>query len=116
MSRVAIPLGREPLELDERRVSAATRARIIARDRHCKWPGCEVATGLEVDHAIALALGGRDRDDNLQALCCDHHKLKTARDKALIAKAKRRALKDRGAFPKAKQRIRSRRFERRWEG
>lgn len=110
MSRVAPAFEREPLELDERGVTAATRARIIARDKHCQWPGCEVSTGLEVDHAICLGIGGKDRDDNLQALCNPHHKIKTARDKGLIAKAKRRGLKHRGEFPASKAKIRSRGF------
>jgi 5-methylcytosine-specific restriction endonuclease McrA len=114
MSQIAPIPEREPLELDERGVTAATRAHIIARDKHCQWPGCEISTGLEVDHAIALGLGGRDRDDNLQALCNDHHKIKTRRDQGLIAKAKRRGLKARGEFPKPKRPLKGRGFERRW--
>jgi 5-methylcytosine-specific restriction endonuclease McrA len=114
LSQVAPITAREALELDERGVTAATRARIIARDKHCKWPGCEVTAPLEVDHAICLGIGGKDRDDNLQALCVDHHKVKTARDKGLIARAKRRGLKHRGEFPEAKQKIRGRGFDRRW--
>ena len=114
MTQVVPTFAREPLGLDERGVTPATRARIIARDKHCQWPGCDVEAGLEVDHAIALGLGGRDRDDNLQALCVGHHKVKTARDKNLIAKAKRRALKARGEFPPSKHKLRGRGFEKRW--
>ncbi len=115
MSRVDTPLIREPVEIDGRAMSTARRVRIIARDGNCcRYPECEITTGLQVDHIVALALGGRDTDDNLETLCADHHKQKTARDVRMIAKAKRAGLKHRGEFPPAKQKIRSRGFERRW--
>ena len=115
MSRIDTPLTAEPVELDARRMSPGRRARIIARDGHqCRYPGCEVTTGLEVDHIVALALGGRDADDNLESLCAEHHAQKTKRDVKMIAKAKRAGLKHRGEFPPAPQKIKSRGFQRRW--
>lgn len=115
MSQVHSPQERESVEIEPRRMTPARRARIIARDGGCcTYPGCEVTSGLEVDHSIALALGGKDDDANLKALCLHHHASKTKLDMALIAKAKRRALKDQGLFPKAKQTIRGRGFDRRW--
>jgi 5-methylcytosine-specific restriction enzyme A len=111
MSQVYQPAEREPVEIDGRRMTPARRARIIARDGCCRYPGCEVAEGLEVDHIVALELGGRDRDDNLQALCGPHHRQKTAIDAGLIAKAKRRKAKNDGTFPPSKARLRGRGFQ-----
>lgn len=115
--RIAQPLTREPVEPEGRKMTKARRARVIARDGgKCRYPGCEETEGLEVDHIVCLELGGRDSDDNLQALCGPHHKLKTAQDAALIAKAKRRKAKHEGTAPPSKARLRGRKFEptRRW--
>lgn len=115
MSQIAAQPEREEVEIEPRRMTPARRARIIAaHDGVCAYPQCEVTVGLEVDHVICLALGGTDADENLEPLCSDHHKAKTARDKGLIAKAKRRALKDQGLFPKARQTIRGHGFQKRW--
>lgn len=107
---------REPVEIEPRRMSSARRARIIERDGGCcTYPGCEVAVGLEIDHTIALELGGKDRDDNLKTLCAGHHKLKTRVDAGLIAQAKRRQAGHLGQKPPPTQAIRSRGFKKRWE-
>lgn len=112
MSKLAIV---NPVEIDARSMSPARRARIIARDGgKCRYPECEETKGLEVDHIVCLALGGRDRDDNLESLCGPHHLAKTKRDMGLIARAKRRQMKHEGTFPPAKQKLRGRGFERRW--
>jgi 5-methylcytosine-specific restriction enzyme A len=111
-SQIASPLVREEVEIDGRHMHAARRARVLARDKHCRYPGCEVTDGLEVDHIIALELGGRDRDDNLQCLCGPHHRQKTAIDAGLIAKAKRRKAKADGSFPPSKAKLRGRGFQR----
>jgi 5-methylcytosine-specific restriction endonuclease McrA len=110
-TRVATPMVREPVEIAERDLTPARRARILARDGHrCRYPGCDRTTGLEVDHIVALGLGGRDSDENLETLCAAHHRQKTKRDAGLIAKAKRAGAKHRGKFPPSKARIRSRGF------
>jgi 5-methylcytosine-specific restriction endonuclease McrA len=111
-SRIATPTRREPVEIAERTaLTPARRARILARDGHmCRYPGCAQLLGLEVDHIVALGLGGRDSDDNLETLCRVHHQQKTRRDAALIAKAKRAGAKHRGEFPPSKAKIRSRGF------
>lgn len=89
-------MKREPVELDDRKgMTDARKRRVFARTgERCKWPGCEETKGLEIDHIICLGLGGKDADHNLEPLCNPHHKIKTARDKALIAKAKRLVRKD----------------------
>lgn len=90
MSAVA-PASGEPVEATPRRaMTPARRKRILARQHGiCAYPQCEVSDGLEVDHIVCLELGGRDVDDNCEALCADHHRQKTNRDLKLIAKARR---------------------------
>jgi hypothetical protein len=69
---------------------AGRRARIATRDGHrCKIKGCENPGPYEVDHVINLAIGGKDDDDNCRLLCVPCHKIKTAYDLKIIAKAKR---------------------------
>lgn len=115
MTRPPIAAGpgeRELVEATPRKAMTPTRrARILTKSNgHCAYPCCEIDTGLEIDHVICLELGGKDEDSNLEALCAVHHKRKTSLDRKLIAKARRRRLKDRGEFPESKSRIRSRGF------
>lgn len=115
MSQINSPLAREPLELDGRSMSPARRARIIARDGgQCRYPECSETKGLEIDHVIPLAIGGKDDDANLETLCAAHHLSKTKLDVKLIAKAKRLNLAHTGQKPPATQKIRNRGFQRRW--
>lgn len=68
-----------------------------------------------MDHIVALALGGADKDWNCETLCFGCHSLKTKADVAAIAKAKRRQLKHIGQAPPPTQRLKSRNtFKRRW--
>lgn len=46
---------------------------------HCMKAG-RVTEATEVDHIIALANGGKDNESNLQSLCAECHKAKTADD------------------------------------
>jgi len=46
---------------------------------HCKDRGL-VTLALELDHIIPLHKGGRDDETNLQGLCVECHKAKTATD------------------------------------
>lgn len=55
----------------------------------CAWPGCAVSGPLQYDHELALELGGPHANRNIQALCIPHHKVKTARDMKMIARARR---------------------------
>lgn len=73
------------------RMTPTRRARVLAKhDDCCAFPGCASRLGLEIDHTIALKLGGKDDDSNLAPLCRDHHKKKTRLDAKLIAKMRRR--------------------------
>lgn len=75
---------------DRRAMTGARRQRLIAaHGDQCAYPQCEVRDGLEIDHTIALALGGPDSDANCRPLCRAHHLQKTKLDQKLIAKAKR---------------------------
>ena len=50
---------------------------IVARDRTCRMPGCHrVASGCDIDHAVAYAAGGCTDPTNCHALCETHHLLK----------------------------------------
>ena len=59
------------------------RARILARDKHLCQP-CAASgrptPATAVDHIKPKSKGGTDEDSNLQSLCHDCHKAKTARD------------------------------------
>ncbi|HEY5854817.1 MAG TPA: HNH endonuclease signature motif containing protein, partial [Aldersonia sp.] len=65
------------------RPSAETAALVRARDRHCRFPGCNVpAARCQLDHIRAFdhnhpEAGGWTIRSNLQCLCAFHHELKT---------------------------------------
>lgn len=48
----------------------------------------------EIDHAIALILGGKHRESNLQLLCTECHKGKTKLDVRIKAKASKSRLRN----------------------
>lgn len=62
------------------------RARILKRDagicQHCKREHGFVHAGTEVDHIVPKAEGGSDDDANLQTICRDAHRAKTAAEAA----------------------------------
>lgn len=62
----------------------AQRLRILDRDGHrcqLRRRGCS-RTANEMDHKLAVALGGTDDDDNMQAVCHSCHVKKTNDDRA----------------------------------
>lgn len=67
------------------------RKRILFRDRYC-CVNCKsygkMVSATEVDHIIERAAGGSDEDDNLQSLCHDCHKQKTAHRKGVAPRPK----------------------------
>ena len=56
-----------------RHVPTSLRVALEARDRECVVPGCNVTTGLEVDHILPLEFGGVTTYVNLARLCHHHH-------------------------------------------
>ena len=76
LSRVVF--GPESTVLDagrEKRIFPANQVRaIIARDRHCQWPGCDEPPGFgEVHHSLWWALHGGRTDVEHGVLLCWHH-------------------------------------------
>ena len=66
----------EPLRLGRRRrlFSQAQRRAIVARDRHCRAPGCTAPPGwCETHHIRPWSLGGATDVDNGILLCQHHH-------------------------------------------
>ena len=60
-----------------RTIPAHLRTALEARDPSCVAPGCDVRTGLEIDHIRPFADGGRTELANLARLCRFHHGQKT---------------------------------------
>jgi 5-methylcytosine-specific restriction protein A len=69
------------IEVDRLRGRAAVTRRARWLEAH---PLCEEAGRVVVatvpDHIVALVNGGTDTEDNLQSLCAEHHRIKTAKD------------------------------------
>jgi 5-methylcytosine-specific restriction endonuclease McrA len=115
MSRIASSLHAEPVEIEPRAMTPKRRERILAKHNGCcAYPECTETVGLEIDHVIALALGGKDDDANLEPLCPAHHLAKTRLDVKLIAKAKRNFATHNGLKPPPTQKIRGPKFRKRW--
>jgi hypothetical protein len=59
-------------------VPQALRNFVVARDQHCRFPGCHRRADLcQLDHAEAWDDGGATSAANIGALCVRHHQLKT---------------------------------------
>jgi hypothetical protein len=50
------------------------RRALIARDRHCCYPGCAHTRWLEAHHVMHWIDGGRTSLDNTLLLCSGHHR------------------------------------------
>lgn len=61
------------------------RAQVLLEEPVCRE--CKAAPSVEVDHEIPRALGGTHDRANLRGLCHGCHAVKSARDKAAVAKA-----------------------------
>jgi hypothetical protein len=75
-------------------VSGPTRRALNARDRQCRWPGCErPASSTAAHHLVHWAMGGPTDLSNMVLLCHRHHwcvheggwKLARAEDDRLLA-------------------------------
>jgi hypothetical protein len=75
------PMTGSTLDLGRRcyRPSAALRRLVEARDRSCRFPGCQrPATHADIDHRRNYDDGGPTSRWNLHSLCRKHHNLKTS--------------------------------------
>jgi hypothetical protein len=71
------PVTRTPVEIDTYRPTASMKKLLMARDQHCRFPGCRrAAIHCEIDHTIDHALGGHTHIFNLAHLCQRHHSMK----------------------------------------
>jgi len=80
--RVVMAGGSEPLDVGRRTaiVSPAMRRAVIARDRHCRFPGCDrPSTWCDAHHVVHWADGGPTSVANLLLLCRRHHRMVHAR-------------------------------------
>ena len=69
-----------PLAIGRRRYTPtlAMRRFLGARDRTCRFPGCDKpAAAVEADHTQEWSEGGATDTNNLALLCREHHRLKT---------------------------------------
>ena len=62
-----------------RAIPSHVRTALEARDRTCVVPGCDMSTGLEIDHIVPFGDGGSTSLENLARLCRFHHGEKTHR-------------------------------------
>ena len=68
---VVIDVGRAT-----RSISPATRRAVHARDKHCRWPGCDRPISWTSPHHIEFwSRGGPTKLPNLLSLCWFHHRL-----------------------------------------
>ena len=55
-------------------IPPSMRRALVARDRHCQYPGCAHDRYVEGHHMVHWAHGGATRLDNLVLLCGHHHR------------------------------------------
>jgi Domain of unknown function (DUF222)/HNH endonuclease len=67
----------EPLSLGRKRrtISPALRRALAARDRGCRFPGCERTRFVDGHHLQHWSQGGETNLDDLVSLCGRHHRL-----------------------------------------
>ena len=67
----------EPLNIGRktRTVPTAIKRALMARDRHCAFPGCHHQRFVDAHHIEHWSAGGETSLDNLMLLCSRHHKL-----------------------------------------
>lgn len=67
----------DPLDVGRktRAIPRAIKRALLARDRHCRFPGCERHRYTEGHHIEHWARGGQTKLENLVLLCAEHHRL-----------------------------------------
>lgn len=75
------PITAVVLTVDRYQPTPAQRRLRLARDRHCRFPGCRMpARRCQIDHNHEHHDGGPTSTTNLACLCIRHHTLKTDTD------------------------------------
>ena len=78
ISRIVLGPNSEVVDVGRRTrvIPPAIRRAVIARDRHCTWPGCDRdPRWCDAHHIIHWADGGETKPVNLKLLCRYHHTL-----------------------------------------
>jgi hypothetical protein len=65
---MVIDIGRE-----QRIITGSRRRALVARDRHCRWPGCDRPAGWTNAHHLVHWIHGGSSDLNNQVLLCHRH-------------------------------------------
>ena len=76
ISRIVMSPDSRPLDIGRstRTVPEPMRRAVIARDRHCRFPGCRrPARWCDAHHIVRWSDGGHTEIDNLILLCRHHH-------------------------------------------
>lgn len=83
-------VGRRPSHIPTRKAFPVSVKRAVMERSGgcCEKAGCPNA-GVEYDHVVPVALGGKSDELNCTLLCRDCHQKKTALDVKMIAKADR---------------------------
>ena len=69
--------GSAVLRVERYRPSEEIRRFLVARDQHCRFPGCRVpANRCDFDHTFDAAKGGETTTANLGSVCRGHHTIK----------------------------------------
>ncbi|WP_158716332.1 HNH endonuclease signature motif containing protein [Blastococcus sp. Marseille-P5729] len=81
LRRIVIdPVSGQPLDVGRRQPSERLRAAVLARDGHCRFPGCQRVASLDLDHLEPYRDDappeGQTAPPNLQVLCREHHRAK----------------------------------------
>jgi uncharacterized protein DUF222/HNH endonuclease len=78
VSRIVMAGRSEPIDVGRTTpvVPAAIRRAVVARDRHCRFPGCDrLPAWCDAHHVVHWADGGRTAAANLVLLCRRHHRM-----------------------------------------
>ena len=80
--------GSKRMKLSEpqrREIAARQDWKCANPDGQCILPGLKLKA-YDIDHITALGLGGKDTEDNWQALCPACHRRKTDKDRQLMCR------------------------------
>lgn len=78
LTRLIFDSAGEPLDVGraQRIFTTAQTKAVIARDRHCRYPGCNAPPGWgQIHHALTWARGGATDIGNAILLCWSHHRV-----------------------------------------